>query len=141
MNKHSLKQKSRWFFFLKALATLVLSLVLLLSALLLISTKTLWFVDYEPSQLLVESSNHKGEKVAFYLRRRAMTSDSVLGVYHKADKTKKIIFLYPTSSVRAKWLDEETLVFSWTDYRTNKTYHKSINIHKEIYDWRDYPQS
>lgn len=128
-------------FLLKSFLVVLLVVFAIFSSWFFLNTKTLLFVDYEPSELLLESISQKGEKVAFYLRRRAMTSDSVLGVYQKGDKIKKIIFLYPTSNVSVKWLDEEHLAFSWTNYRTNETYHKSINIHNETYDWRDYPQN
>lgn len=129
-------QKKRYFV-LKSLLAGVLFVVIALFAWIFISMTTFLFIDYDKSQLLAETTNQKGETVSFYLRRRVLTSDSVLGVYQKGDKAKKIIFLYPTSNVSTKWLDEETLLFSWTNYRTNETYHKSINIHKDTYDWRE----
>lgn len=124
-------------FVLKSLMAGIFAIVIFLFAWLFISTKTFLLIDYDKSQILSETTNQKGESVSFYLRRKALTSDSVLGVYQKGDKTKKIIFLYPTSNVSSKWLDEETLAFSWCDYREAKTYHKSINIHCETYDWRE----
>lgn len=97
---------------------------------------TLYLIDYDEKDLILEVKNSENATISFYKRQVALSSDSILGVFEKDGQKKKVIFLYPASSVTAKWQDKETLHLSWLDYRTKRKHQKTLSLPKESYDWR-----
>lgn len=97
---------------------------------------TLHLIDYDEKDLILEVKNSENTTISFYKRQRTLSSDSILGVFEKDGQKKKVIFLYPASSVTAQWQDKETLHLSWLDYRTKRKHQKTLSLPKESYDWR-----
>lgn len=97
---------------------------------------TLHLIDYDEKNLILEVKNSENATISFYKRQRTLSSDSILGVFEKDGQKKKVIFLYPASSVTAKWQDKEKLHLSWLDYRTKRKHQKTLSLPKESYDWR-----
>ena len=95
---------------------------------------TLHLIDYDEKDLILEVKNSENATISFYKRQRTLSSDSILGVFEKDGQKKKVIFLYPASSVTAKWQDKEKL--SWLDYRTKRKHQKTLSLPRESYDWR-----
>ena len=97
---------------------------------------TLYLIDYDEKDLIVAIKNSENATISFYKRQVALSSDSILGVFEKDGQKKKVIFLYPASSVAAQWQDKENLHLSWLDYRTKCKHQKTLSLPKESYDWR-----
>lgn len=114
------------------------SVIILLTGLTLgyLYFNTLHLIDYDEKDLILEVKNSENATISFYKRQRTLSSDSILGVFEKDGQKKKVIFLYPTSSVTAKWQDKEKLHLSWLDYRTKRKHQKTLSLPKESYDWR-----
>ncbi len=118
--------------------TVAFSIVVLMIGLTLghLYFNTLYLIDYDEKDLILAVKNSENATISFYKRQVALSSDSILGVFEKDGQKKKVIFLYPASSVTAQWQDKETLHLSWLDYRNKREHQKTLSLPKESYDWR-----